>query len=177
MKKYAAVILGALIYLSFASGAHAVSFWTIERLSDTEARISMDGSLTFGAPNNIEFVGALATTGAIGAEVPSGDFLIGGAPIRLTFGRDGTFDLSLNIDGDAAPGSTATGSLLVTLDPEIWSAIGTTGAVLNNPVANNGQTIGTFEIVAAVPLPATLPLAIAGFGVLGFFGFGVKRPA
>lgn len=173
MTKLGKIVCGLAAYVLLTATAHAAttSLWTIERLTDTQARITMDGALGLQADSNIDLIGALGTAGAIGAEVPGGDFLLDGLGIKLTFGVVNTFDLSLNIDGDATAGATATGALIVTLDPEIWAAVGTTGQVLNRPAANGGLEIGTFEIVAAtVPLPATLPLAIFAFGALGAYG-------
>lgn len=176
MTKFGKIVCGLAAYVLLTATAHAAttSLWTIERLADTKARITMDGALGLQADSNIDLIGALGTQGAIGAEVPGGDFLLGGLQIGLTFGRPSTFDLSLNIIGDAPSGATATGALIVTLNPEIWAAVGTTGSVLNRPAANGGLEIGTFEIVAAtVPLPATLPLALFAFGALG--AIGVRR--
>ena len=160
--------------LSFNSAASTTAQWKIERLNDQDAILTMDGSLPFTVANNFEFVGASSVLGIVGTATPTtGDFLFSNsASIHLAFIRDSTFDLSLNILGDALAGVSATGSLLVSLGYGEWDAVGSTGDVLNAP---SGLVVGSYEIVSAVPIPPALPLFFAAIVLVGLRS-RVKQP-
>lgn len=172
-----AAILTMAVATSTASAATSVTpaLWKIERLSDTDARITMEGVLDVFLPNNFDFEGAASVTGAVGTAVaPTGDFLIGGIGIRLAFIRANALDLSLNVGGDAGPGASASGALLISLASGQFAAVGTSGDVYNTAISlPNAQVIASYEIISAVPLPAGGVLLFSGLA--GIFVIARRR--
>lgn len=165
-----------------AAPAQAFSIWTIERLSDQSARITMDGTIDelLNLSDSLSLVGAALSTGDGGVEPVGGDFVIGAAAADQTF-VDAFFDVfEIGFDTFFLPGSSATGALRASLDDvETWEPIGTTGDVTNG-ANGDGNVIGTFTIVAPsatadIPLPA--PAVALLLGLASLAGLGLKRRA
>ena len=126
--------------------------------------------------SGLSFLGASATLGDTGTDIVLGDFAIGGVTPEGTYVQVGStiFTIYFNDVGVAAS-SSATGTLQATLDAEIWSAIGTSGNVTNG-FSGQGNVVGSYNIVGAitaVPLPAGLPLLLAGLG--GLTGLRLRK--
>lgn len=81
---------------------------------------------------------------------------------------------TLNVGGDFNGSNVAGGFLDILLNQTLSSITFTANA--GGAINNNDFAIAGFE-VAAVPLPAALPLLGAGFAALGFVGWRRKRRA
>jgi hypothetical protein len=185
------LVLAAALAASFAAPVDASVLFTFQRISDTDAMIRASGSpdLVPGVDGNygdLFFDGLLtdASSGSPDGAVNklSGDFAFG-------TGFFGVFDDQLGVlEGDMIPGpvhvfeddTMATGSALLravdtsnTPGSIIWRQVGATGDVVATFRPNGGQpsvqTIGTWEIVAPIPLPAAAWLLLGGVGALGAF--------
>ena len=163
-KGMAVGVLAAGVALCSAS-ANAALVFEIERVSDSEANISVSGDLEENVDVALAFLGASATTGDPGPDPLSGAMTIGGADVQFAYIRNGTEDFWLELVEAAIAGAGTSGALNVILDVEIWSAIGTTGDVV---VADIGTFLGTYSIVGAseVPVPAAFILFATGFAAL-----------
>lgn len=89
--------------------------------------------------------------------------MIGGTAVSHVMVKPDRTDFNIYFQDWLELGDTIKGTLTATLLGEIWAPVGTTG------ILANGQ--GTWSMIApsisAVPLPAGLPLLLAGLGAFG----------
>lgn len=110
----------------------------------------------------------MATDGTVGVDGASTGLSVGGILSSSYFSRIGTKDFVIATDDVKFPfgPGPAFGSILATMD-ETWAPIGTKGEVFTDS-SGTGSIIGTYSIVAPVPLPAALPLLASGIAGLGW---------
>lgn len=163
------ILVVAALATQASALANAASF-VVERISDTQARITMTGTVEFGG--NSLIMGSIGAEDGddLGLETPGGSFQLGGLAPTATRMQSGDSDFEIYFGGVFADGSAASGELLVTLDgPETWRAPGTTGSV--NAIEWTGpngsgsvlrsNVIGTYTIV---PEPASAGLLLSAGG-------------
>lgn len=178
------VFLAGAVFLGAVTGADAAVFVEIERISDETARFTASGALEADAFFEtipfafVEFFDLLAS-GSVGISgVYGGDLALDGTsitgfgiPVRPSFFLDSQRTFS---DGDLF-----TGSGVVTLTGATWAPVGTTSGLALNDADAVSITIGSYEVVAAVPIP--LPGAglamIAGLGGLAALRGARRRRA
>jgi hypothetical protein len=153
------VLAAALMLAPLCANASVMMY--IERVSDTVATITGTGNLN-DVRNRLRFY-ELTTTGDSGGDPITGALTLGGIGVATASTKSGTTDFYINLVGDAAAGSGFSGSLTVTLDAETWAPVGTTGSMGNG----EGHWSVVSSQISAVPLPAGLPLLLAGLGGLG----------
>ncbi len=148
--------------------ANASVMMYIERVSDSVAKISGTGT-SESLKSFLRFYDA-TSNGNGSNELISGDLTFGGLSVTSASAESTTTNFRINFTGIPTLGSGLLGALMVTLNAETWAPVGSTGLM------GNGQ--GSWSMVAtpvsAVPLPAGLPLLVAG---LGAFGLIRKRRA
>lgn len=165
------LLAAALSVLPVVANASLVV--TIERISDTVGVFrgtgTIDGPYSDGWQGftHLYFSGADVTTiGGDGNDPFTGDWTLdGGTMSRFVNTPIGTNAFQMFFNGDAAVGSGFTGSLTVTLDAETWSSVGTSGTL--------DYGLGSWSIIAPVPLPASFPLLAVALG--GLYGLHRRR--
>lgn len=159
----AALAVGALPSLT-AGRAEAALVFTVERQSAHTARVSVSGDLAL-ATVFISLNGATSTKGDTGTDGALTGISIGGVTSGFYYTR--YLQSNFVISGASIfPAGSASGSILATIN-ETWAGIGTGGKVFSGE-DGNGVEIGSYRIIAPVPVPAALPLLASGIVGLGW---------
>jgi len=168
------LILAIPVMLFVSVSAQAATIWNIERLSDTQARITGTGALDAALGEDgsgfgqISFLGT-NSIGDDGVDAVVGNLTLGGVQVFANFAISTRLDYFIALSGIPGVGASPSGTLLATLDAEIWAPVGTTGNVID--FTGNQPVIGTYTIVAPVPLPAAAWLFLSAIAGL----FSIKR--
>jgi len=187
MKKYVVALMAAGL-LSGPRPAEAVVDLRIERLSDTEGRITATGTLVTSAPSDYKFAltledpfaldpGPLTSTDNV---LTGSTFLVGSVPVGVA----SVYDSGQSVLGNQLPvlviangpgvnripfvaGAGFSGSALLSLPTGVtWGAAGTTGALFWGALGYQVNT-GTWQIVGRTAVPEPGTIALLGFGLAG----------
>lgn len=168
------VILSFIILMSVSNTSVAALIFTIDRLSDTSAQISVTGTLDIET-DALSLNGALGGFGGGDTDFfgTPGTLLFGGIAPDAYFGKTGLANFVLsnfNLPDDLYPAGSATGSAIISLTQdvasEVWANVGSSGRVFAG-TNGDGADLGSWSIVR-VPSPATLALFSLGIAGLGW---------
>lgn len=164
--------------LAVAAPVHASVLFTFQRISDSQAILTATGMPDTGFPTgpNDGFFSGLTfeflTDGFFGGGPLVGDFAFGSIPIVGLTADLGEVTTPALFNDDDSP----SGSAFVTLQGGVdWAPIGASNRVLSDyfpgPNTNSQEQtdiqIGTWEMIAPIPLPAAAWMLLAGAGALG----------
>ena len=153
--------------LAIAPRAEAVVYFEIERLSDTEAKVTGSGVFDIETPGSYLSLAGATSVGDGGTD-PLSDSTMTAGPLDLggVFTAAGTTNYFMRFgeflsDAVIPEDSVLAGMFSTILDSETWGAVGTSGNVL---ASTTGALLGSYSIVAtsAVPLPAGGVLLLTG---------------
>jgi hypothetical protein len=174
VKRLSRLVLAALVALAATStSAKASMLITLDRISDTQVRMTGTGSVGGAASvfNTLALDGGVVAGSGSGSA--SGNFAIGGYDVLSWFTFFGS--LALVSTGTFTEAQSPTGSDVLSLDTgnAIFNPVGSGGALVGNILGGSvadQRVVGRWQIVeapVAIPLPSSLFLASLGVVLVG----------
>ena len=147
-----------------AAPSQAVVLYQVERFSNGDGRITGSGTFDL-ATTDLIALGGSTTEGPSSVQRFDGSMSAGAARVIFTATQSESFNFILGFNQGIEPGARPSGAIRTRFSDVAWEFIRTTGDVFDQ---RSGATLGRYEIVAPVPLPATGLFLAAGFAGLAF---------
>ncbi|MFO1037947.1 MAG: VPLPA-CTERM sorting domain-containing protein [Geminicoccaceae bacterium] len=158
--------LAVLVLLGSAGIADAAITMTIERQSDTTALIKLSGAIPDGIVP-VESLKAYGVTQSAPATASASAKTMTVGGLTLASVTLQSVDLDFDFGNLLQASAQASGSVLVTLTGTTWATVGLSGIVRGIRFETTNEEVGSWKVVAPVPVPAALPLLASGLVGLG----------